>query len=201
MARVPGWASGALASGPPYSPRAGQVPTPVAFRGPPPPTMGASLRATPLGGPYGRDIGQGCDAPPKTSPAVATSTPAPGITPRRGHPLHAVSLRKGRCRGTPCNLHQCRQTPTPEYVHAAPATLARTSRAQTSEYVRAAPRVPAHRWFLRVFLHGGTLSPRGPTPSVVLSVQKRTCEPNGSFRGIRGAPPPRQGGPTVGGVM
>jgi len=151
MARAPGWASGALASGPLLTAGGTEVPTPAAFGGPPPPTMGAPLRVTPLGGPHGQGIGQGRDAPSKPSPAVATSTPEPGIAPRLGHPLHDFSLRKGRRREKPCYRTSVPPDPDPGLPPGGSDGTAGSTRAQTSEYVRAAPRLPALRLVLTCF--------------------------------------------------
>jgi len=149
MARAPGWASGALASGPLTDHGREQVPTPVVFGGSPPRTTGAPLRVTPLGGPHGQGIGRGDDGPSKSSPAVATNTLEPRITPRLRLPLHDFSLRKGRRREKPCYLTSAPPDPDPEILPG--GSRRRCGEYTGPEYVRAAPRLPALRLVLTCF--------------------------------------------------
>jgi len=156
------WGTGLRA---PYTPRAGQVPTPVAFRDHPPPTMGRTLRRH-SGGPTDKILAKGATPRPRPHPPWRRSTPAPGIAPRREHPLHDVSLWKGRRREMPCYLTSGAAGPRPR---------------NTSERPRGSPPTTCFNVFS---FTPGLLATETPSHTIVSDVLERTC---GGPRGPRGS--------------
>jgi len=188
MARAPGWASGALASGPLLA-AGGTSPYPRFSGVPCLRQQGHRCGRRHSGGPTDEVLGKATTPRPSPHPPWRPATPAPGRHSRRGHPPPGPRFGTGavaRNQATP--LH--RRTQTPEYFRAAPAVHAESTRTPTSEYVRAAPRLPAPPSGFYVFsFTSGSLDPIRQARSVVSGgPEKGPAGPTKAQR-LLGSPP------------